>query len=77
MTGDRARLDAVPPHKRLANAPPGTGLPIGNFTSQFFANVYLNDLDQFVKHALKCKDSLLWTHGERGSLLDPEPGLRE
>lgn len=29
------------------------GLPIGNLTSQFWANVYLNELDQFVKHQLK------------------------
>ncbi len=32
---------------------PGTGLPIGNVTSQLFANIYLNELDQFVKHELK------------------------
>lgn len=31
----------------------GKGMPIGNLTSQFFANVYLNELDQFVKHKLK------------------------
>lgn len=31
------------------------GLPIGNLTSQLFANVYLNELDQFVKHGLKMK----------------------
>jgi retron-type reverse transcriptase len=31
----------------------GYGLPIGNLTSQFFANVYLNELDYFVKHQLK------------------------
>jgi retron-type reverse transcriptase len=30
------------------------GLPIGNLTSQFWANVYLNELDQFVKHQLRC-----------------------
>ncbi len=30
-------------------------MPLGNLTSQFFANVYLNELDQFVKHKLKCK----------------------
>jgi hypothetical protein len=30
-------------------------MPIGNLTSQFFANVYLNELDQFVKHKLKAK----------------------
>ena len=31
------------------------GLPIGNLTSQFWANVYLNELDQFVKRELRCK----------------------
>ncbi|MBU2589552.1 MAG: helix-turn-helix domain-containing protein [Nanoarchaeota archaeon] len=31
------------------------GMPLGNLTSQFFANVYLNELDQFVKHKLKVK----------------------
>ena len=30
-------------------------MPLGNLTSQFFANVYLNELDQFVKHKLKAK----------------------
>ena len=30
----------------------GKGIPIGNLTSQLFANVYLNELDQFVKHTL-------------------------
>ena len=33
----------------------GYGLPIGNLTSQFFANVYLNELDSFVKKELKVK----------------------
>ena len=32
-----------------------TGLPIGNYTSQMYANIYLNELDQYVKHNLKCK----------------------
>jgi len=31
------------------------GLPIGNLTSQFWANVYMNELDQYVKHTLRCK----------------------
>jgi len=31
------------------------GMPLGNLTSQFFANVYLNDLDYFIKHKLKSK----------------------
>lgn len=29
------------------------GLPIGNYTSQCFANIYLNELDQYMKHKLK------------------------
>ncbi|MFC2085059.1 reverse transcriptase domain-containing protein, partial [Bacteroidota bacterium] len=31
------------------------GLPIGNLTSQFFANIYLNPLDHFIREKLKCK----------------------
>jgi len=31
------------------------GMPLGNLTSQFFANVYLNELDYFAKHKLKTK----------------------
>ena len=31
------------------------GIPIGNYTSQFFANIYLNEMDQYVKRVLKIK----------------------
>jgi hypothetical protein len=48
-TAERAR---VPNHKRLDQAPAGCGIPIGNLSSQFFANVYLDRLDQFVKRTL-------------------------
>jgi RNA-directed DNA polymerase len=48
-------LALVPPHKRLVNAPAATGLPIGNLSSQFFANVLLDDLDQRVKHVLRIR----------------------
>ena len=34
-------------------AHPGVGLPIGNLTSQLWANVYLHELDEFVKHGLR------------------------
>lgn len=40
----------IPQHKSLFNQPAHLGLPIGNLSSQFFANVYLNPLDQHVKH---------------------------
>ncbi len=64
----------VPPHKSLFTVPPGKGLPIGNLTSQFFANVYLNALDQFVKHRLKARlylryvDDLVMLHKSREKL---------
>jgi RNA-directed DNA polymerase len=32
-----------------------TGLPLGNLTSQLFINVYLNKLDQYIKHIIKVK----------------------
>ena len=33
--------------------PPRKGLPIGNLTSQIFANIYLNEFDRFVTHQIK------------------------
>ena len=53
--GDPALMERVPPHKRLLEQPAYLGLPIGNLSSQFFANIYLNELDQFVKHNLRCR----------------------
>ena len=38
-----------------AELKPGVGLPLGNLTSQLFANVYMNRFDQWVKHKLKAK----------------------
>jgi RNA-directed DNA polymerase len=51
----KSLLAKVPHHKSLLNAPKGFGLPIGNLSSQFFANIYLNELDQYAKHELKLK----------------------
>jgi len=45
----------VPQHKRLTSQPAHLGLPIGNLSSQFFANIYLDALDQFAKHTLKAR----------------------
>jgi len=70
----QAERDRVPTHKRLENAPPGCGLPIGNLSSQFFANVYLDALDQFVKHRLKAGrylryvDDFVLVHHDRDQL---------
>lgn len=51
----RHLFNKVPQHKRLTAQPARLGLPIGNLSSQFFANVYLDALDQFVKHRLRCR----------------------
>lgn len=45
----------VPPHKSLFGKQNERGLPIGNLTSQFWGNVYLNELDHFIKRKLRCK----------------------
>jgi len=37
------------------------GIPLGNLTSQYFANIYLNELDQFIKHELKVKHYIRYT----------------
>ena len=37
------------------------GIPIGNLTSQLFANVYMNEFDQFVKHGLRVKHYARYT----------------
>lgn len=37
------------------------GIPIGNLTSQLFANIYLNEFDQFIKHTLKIKRYVRYT----------------
>lgn len=37
------------------------GIPIGNLTSQLFANVYMNEFDQFMKHILKVKYFIRYT----------------
>ena len=53
----------------------GKGMPIGNLTSQFFANVYLNELDRFVKHDLKIKyyiryvDDFVILHRDKTTLI--------
>jgi retron-type reverse transcriptase len=47
------RMQWFPGDNLLAATRP-RGLPIGNLTSQFWANVLLNEFDQFVKRELKC-----------------------
>ena len=39
--------------KRESKTASPKGIPIGNLTSQIFANIYLNELDRFIMHAIK------------------------
>lgn len=47
--------DQVEDRKKLFTCLKNVGLAIGNITSQFFANVIMNVIDQFIKHVLKVK----------------------
>ncbi len=49
----KERRKLVPLHKSLFGRPSTDGLPIGNLTSQFGANVYLNSLDHFISRKLR------------------------
>lgn len=50
--GPARMFGLVPPRKHLGALGPDRGIPIGNLTSQFFANVYLSPLDHFIQRSL-------------------------
>jgi RNA-directed DNA polymerase len=83
FVGSEAERSRVPAHKRLENAAPGCGLAIGNLSSQFFANVYLDALDQFVKHELRAPrylryvDDFVLVHRDREQLQAWRPAIAE
>jgi len=62
---------------------PGVGLPLGNLTSQLFANVYLNKFDQWVKHRLKSHyyaryaDDFIFLSRDKFRLEDAIPKIQE
>ncbi|MEK7497566.1 MAG: reverse transcriptase/maturase family protein [Patescibacteria group bacterium] len=59
------------------------GIPLGNLTSQIFANIYLDRLDQFVKHKLKTKyylryaDDFVFLSTDKNKLLEFIDPIRE
>ena len=61
----------------------GVGLPLGNLTSQLFANVYMHRFDEWVKHTLKSKyyiryaDDFIFLSDDRKWLLGTLPQIRE
>lgn len=73
--GQLSLFAQIPKHKSLFFAPHNQGLPIGNLTSQFFANVYLNQLDQYVKRHLRAKYYLRYV--DDFIILEDDPSLLE
>ena len=73
----------IPKHKSLWHCNPVNGLPIGNLTSQLFANIYLNELDHFIKHTLRAKfyaryvDDFFILHQNRNLLLEYQERINE
>ncbi len=59
------------------------GLPLGNVTSQLLANIYMNELDRFVKHSLRAKcyvrygDDFVLLSEDRGWLEAQMPRIKE
>jgi hypothetical protein len=69
LHGTPADFAQVPAHKSLFNQDADHGLPIGNLSSQFFANVLLDRLDQHIKHDLHVRHYIRYV--DDMVLLDP------
>lgn len=70
--------DEVAVSDRLSNK----GMPIGNLTSQMFANIYLNEVDQYAKHELglhyyiRYMDDIIILHHDKKYLAEVKELLR-
>ena len=82
VRGRREDWDRLPRDKSLFHAHRGCGLPIGNLTSQVFANFYLNPLDHYLKHSLGIRfygryvDDFVIVHEDRSYLAALIPVIR-
>ena len=74
-------IEYFPGDNLLTPAQRRRGLPIGNLTSQFFANIYLSSFDHFVKEHLKAKKYLRYVDDfalfsdDRGFLAEARPAI--
>ena len=68
IKGSKSEWVGLPKDKSLFNKPSGIGLPIGNLTSQIFGNIYLNQLDHYIKNTLQIEyygryvDDMIFVH---------------
>jgi retron-type reverse transcriptase len=70
------RLPPFPGDDLLTPLERPVGIPIGNLTSQFFANLFLDDFDHWVKETLRCPaylryvDDMVFLSDDKGQLAD-------
>jgi len=83
IKGNRSDWDDLPSSKSLFRYNNNTGLPIGNLISQVFGNVYLNDLDQYIKRKLHIKyygryvDDMIFVHQDKQYLQSIIPLIQD
>jgi hypothetical protein len=82
INGFKSDWDLLPRDKSLFHSPPHCGLPIGNLTSQIFANFYFNDFDHFIKKTLglsyygRYVDDFIIVHEEKEYLKNLVPKIK-
>ncbi len=83
IKGKRTDWDNLPPTKSLFHSQPNCGLPIGNLSSQVFANFYMNEFDHYVKHDLGIRyygryvDDFILVHPSKAYLKSLIPKLSQ
>jgi RNA-directed DNA polymerase len=76
-------LGVIDGSKNYTNRDSGVGMAVGNLLSQLSANVYLNEVDQFVKHGLQLKhyaryqDDMLVLHHEKPVLHEARDAIED
>ncbi len=82
IKGKRSNWEGLPNDKSLFHSAPNCGLPIGNLTSQVFANFYINTFDHYVKHHLKISyygryvDDFVLVHTDKAYLTSLIPVIK-
>jgi hypothetical protein len=83
IKGNKKDWEGLPKNKSLFHSPPDCGLPIGNLTSQVFANFYMHRFDFFVTKELGIKyygryvDDFIIVHSDKDFLKSLVPQLSE
>lgn len=82
IKGGKNQWVGLPKDKSLFNKPCGIGLPIGNLTSQVFGNIYLNQLDHYIKNTLQVTyygryvDDMIFIHPSKAFLKQIIPKIQ-